>query len=102
MLAPIMARGDRRNPALPGTGHESRTGMTMVELWRVALAAALLLLAAYGAQAASDVADTSAASAASAEGQAPAAADRGPVTHLPLPRFVSMRSDTANVRRGPS
>jgi len=27
---------------------------------------------------------------------------RGPVTSLPLPRFVSVRAETANVRRGPS
>jgi SH3-like domain-containing protein len=27
---------------------------------------------------------------------------RGPVTNLPLPRFVSMRADSANARRGPS
>ena len=27
---------------------------------------------------------------------------RGPVTNLPLPRFVSMRAAEANVRRGPS
>jgi SH3-like domain-containing protein len=27
---------------------------------------------------------------------------RGSVTNLPLPRFVSMRAETANVRRGPS
>jgi len=37
---------------------------------------------------------------------APAAAGqepgRGPVTNLPLPRFVSMRAETANARRGPS
>lgn len=26
----------------------------------------------------------------------------GPVTHLPLPRFVSMRGESANARRGPS
>jgi SH3-like domain-containing protein len=70
--------------------------MTMVDLWRVALAAALLLLAAYGAQAAGDATNGG------ADGPAATAADRGPVTHLPLPRFVSMRSDTANVRRGPS
>src|SRR5690606_25371254 len=31
-----------------------------------------------------------------------AAESRGPVTNLPLPRFVSMRAETANVRRGPS
>jgi SH3-like domain-containing protein len=33
-----------------------------------------------------------------------AAADlaRGPVTNLPLPRFVSMRAESANARRGPS
>lgn len=29
-------------------------------------------------------------------------AARGPVTNLPLPRFVSMRAETANARRGPS
>ena len=28
--------------------------------------------------------------------------ERGPVTNLPLPRFVSMKSTTGNVRRGPS
>ena len=34
---------------------------------------------------------------------APAIAqDRGPVTNLPLPRFVSMKASEANVRRGPS
>ncbi|MFK7752602.1 MAG: SH3 domain-containing protein [Sedimentitalea sp.] len=27
---------------------------------------------------------------------------RGPVTHLPLPRFVSMKAGEGNVRRGPS
>ena len=30
------------------------------------------------------------------------ASDVGPVTNLPLPRFVSMKSGRANVRRGPS
>jgi len=30
------------------------------------------------------------------------AGERGPVTNLPLPRFVSMKVDEANVRRGPS
>ncbi|SEQ48863.1 SH3 domain-containing protein [Thalassovita taeanensis] len=30
------------------------------------------------------------------------AQDRGPVTNLPLPRFVSVKSSEANVRRGPS
>lgn len=29
------------------------------------------------------------------------AAARGPVTNLPLPRFVSIRADSANARRGP-
>ncbi|PYG31041.1 SH3-like domain-containing protein [Pelagimonas varians] len=28
--------------------------------------------------------------------------DRGPVTNLPLPRFVSMKAKEGNVRRGPS
>jgi SH3-like domain-containing protein len=31
-----------------------------------------------------------------------AAESRGPVTNLPLPRFVSLRAETANARRGPS
>lgn len=30
------------------------------------------------------------------------AAERGPVTNLPMPRFVSMKADEGNVRRGPS
>ncbi len=30
------------------------------------------------------------------------AGERGPVTNLPLPRFVSMKTTEANVRRGPS
>ncbi|MEL7280196.1 MAG: SH3 domain-containing protein [Pseudomonadota bacterium] len=30
------------------------------------------------------------------------AQERGPVTNLPLPRFVSMKASEANVRRGPS
>lgn len=30
------------------------------------------------------------------------ATDRGPVTNLPLPRFVSMKATEGNVRRGPS
>ncbi len=29
------------------------------------------------------------------------AEERGPVTNLPLPRFVSLKADEANVRRGP-
>lgn len=31
-----------------------------------------------------------------------AAAEKGPVTNLPLPRFVSMKASEGNVRRGPS
>ncbi|MDF1728235.1 MAG: SH3 domain-containing protein [Sulfitobacter sp.] len=31
-----------------------------------------------------------------------AAEDKGPVTNLPLPRFVSMKAAEGNVRRGPS
>jgi SH3-like domain-containing protein len=30
------------------------------------------------------------------------AVERGPVTNLPLPRFVSLKTDKGNVRRGPS
>ncbi|MFX0547373.1 SH3 domain-containing protein [Roseovarius sp. S1116L3] len=33
---------------------------------------------------------------------AAAAQDRGPVTNLPLPRFVSMKAAEGNARRGPS
>ncbi len=32
----------------------------------------------------------------------PGAAGRGPVTNLPLPRYVSIRANEANARRGPS
>ncbi len=39
---------------------------------------------------------------ASAEPALKGAGARGPVTNLPLPRFVSMRAETANARRGPS
>jgi len=31
-----------------------------------------------------------------------AASERGPVTNLPLPRYVSMKASEGNVRRGPS
>lgn len=31
-----------------------------------------------------------------------AASEKGPVTNLPLPRFVSMKASEGNVRRGPS
>ncbi|PKP73246.1 MAG: aspartyl-trna synthetase [Alphaproteobacteria bacterium HGW-Alphaproteobacteria-6] len=31
-----------------------------------------------------------------------AAAERGPVTNLPVPRYVSLKTDEGNVRRGPS
>jgi SH3-like domain-containing protein len=37
-----------------------------------------------------------------AEAGTEAEAARGPVTNLPLPRFVSMRAEEANARRGPS
>lgn len=35
-------------------------------------------------------------------GSSAAAAERGSVTNLPLPRFVSMKASEGNVRRGPS
>ncbi len=41
-------------------------------------------------------------SAAMACGGAVSASERGPVTNLPLPRFVSMKAAEGNVRRGPS
>ena len=43
----------------------------------------------------------SAALAGAAGAAEPQAAARGQVTNLPLPRFVSLRAETANVRRGP-
>lgn len=44
-----------------------------------------------------EVAENAIAAAAEAGGEEA----RGPVTNLPLPRFVSLRADSANVRRGP-
>lgn len=35
-------------------------------------------------------------------GAALAGSDRGPVTNLPMPRYVSLKASKANVRRGPS
>ena len=35
-------------------------------------------------------------------GPGPAGPDRGPVTNLPLPRYVSLKASEGNVRRGPS
>ncbi|WP_255564125.1 SH3 domain-containing protein [Mameliella sp. CS4] len=35
-------------------------------------------------------------------GPGPAGQDRGPVTNLPLPRYVSLKASEGNVRRGPS
>ncbi len=40
--------------------------------------------------------------AASAIGAAAAEVRRGPVTNLPIPRFVSMKASEGNIRRGPS
>ena len=60
--------------------------MTVAPLTRGAGLAALLLVLAGLPAAAADGADGA----------------RGPVTNLPLPRFVSMRAETANARRGPS
>lgn len=37
-----------------------------------------------------------------ATGPDTASAERGPVTNLPMPRFVSLKADDGNVRRGPS
>jgi SH3-like domain-containing protein len=36
-----------------------------------------------------------------ASATAPVAQERGPVTNLPLPRFVSLKANEANARRGP-
>jgi SH3-like domain-containing protein len=64
------------------------------------LAAAVVAALAPAAMAAGPTAEAPAAEAAGAE--ASEAQARGPVTHLPLPRFVSLRAETANARRGPS
>lgn len=42
------------------------------------------------------------AEASSALAPIPLQADRGPVTNLPMPRYVSLKANEANVRRGPS
>lgn len=42
------------------------------------------------------------ATAGTAQTEAETEPGRGPVTNLPLPRFVSLKSSEANVRRGPS
>lgn len=39
---------------------------------------------------------------AASPGTAPELKKTGPVTHLPLPRYVSMKASEGNVRRGPS
>lgn len=66
--------------------------MIAVSLARLGRAASLLLLVAVAAPAAR----------AGAEAAAAAATVRGQVTNLPIPRFVSMRAEKANARRGPS
>jgi SH3-like domain-containing protein len=62
---------------------------------RLAAALALLMVLATPAPAPADAAGSAA---------DPVAVARavGPVTHLPLPRFVSLRGENANARRGPS
>lgn len=66
------------------------------------LAAALLVIASLpvGAQSAPAAAGTEAPGIPAA-GQGGGGPGRGPVTSLPLPRYVSMRADSANARRGP-
>lgn len=67
----------------------SRFQRISLGVWRGvwALALALAVLSVQGAARADTVA---------------AAPGRGPVTNLPLPRFVSLKASEANVRRGPS
>ena len=52
--------------------------------------------------AAGAVAQDTDATQASASPEISVQADRGPVTNLPMPRFVSLKANEANVRRGPS
>lgn len=64
-----------------------------VGLWRLALIGALAL-AWHSARGDEPVS-------ALLEGGGSEVGDRGPETNLPLPRYVSLRSDDINVRRGP-
>ena len=72
--------------------------MTEFPRWPARLAAGLFLLAA----AAASQAPAATGPEVEAGAVAATASGVGPVTHLPLPRFVSMRGETANARRGPS
>ncbi|MEM9900360.1 MAG: SH3 domain-containing protein [Pseudomonadota bacterium] len=75
-------------------------------LWAVALLAALSWGTRAGSETVTGVesAATTASAAVSAPPPRPSAGrqGRGPVTNLPLPRFVSLKSDEGNARRGPS
>ena len=101
-VPPVGPRGSLRSPpAGPRPARATRIARRALGL--LALAAVLL-----GGPAAADpvaapaAADPVAAPAAADPVAAPAAAEaRGPVTGLPLPRFVSLRASEARVRRGP-
>jgi SH3-like domain-containing protein len=66
--------------------------------WRHLLLAAAGVLVTAGAPRAAETPSGAAAAATAAT----TAAARGPVTNMPLPRFVSLKAAEGNVRRGPS
>lgn len=80
----MFARLARQNPAAPRCSRRSRANLPPARL----LGAVLCLALATGA-------------ARAAEPVPGPAQSRGTVTDLPLPRFVSIRAETANARRGP-
>lgn len=74
-----------------------------VRFGRRALGLVLLIALAGSASAAGAQSSTGASDpAAGSAGAEAVAAGVGPVTRLPLPRFVSLRGESANARRGPS
>lgn len=72
----------------------------VASLLRLAGCALVALVALIGGTPCLSAAEPSAPAAAAEVAVGPAAV--GPVTHLPLPRYVSLRAEAANARRGPS
>jgi SH3-like domain-containing protein len=71
-------------------------------LLALATAGWLAIPAAQAQQASPADPDTEAQAAAASEAAPMPAPGRGPVTNMPLPRFVSLKGDEGNARRGPS
>lgn len=83
----MIARRGRGNPAASRPAAPGPENPPTAALPRVRCAWALALALAF---------------AGAGEIRAQEAPARGPVTDLPMPRFVSLRADSANARRGPS